>query len=121
MAFKKFTASEDMLKPDPRYNSKLLSKFVNCIMWDGKKSVAQRIVYENLYNTAALTTMLPWQVAQVEEARRELGDDWWAYGYAPNRHVLDTFLRYHHEQGLSKRRLRPEELFAPETLDAFKI
>jgi 4,5-dihydroxyphthalate decarboxylase len=82
---------------------------------------AQRIVYENLYNTAALTTMLPWQVAQVEETRRELGDDWWAYGFAPNRHVLDTFLRYHHEQGLSKRRLRPEELFAPETLEAFKI
>jgi small subunit ribosomal protein S7 len=48
MAFKKFTASEDMLKPDPRYNSKLLSKFINCIMWDGKKSVAQRIVYEAL-------------------------------------------------------------------------
>jgi len=82
---------------------------------------AQRIVYENLYNTAALTTMLPWQVAQVEETRREMGDDWWAYGFAPNRHVLDTFLRYHHEQGLSRRRLAPEELFAPETLEAFKI
>ncbi len=48
MAFKKFTASEDMLKPDPRYNSKLLSKFINCIMWDGKKSVAQKIVYDAL-------------------------------------------------------------------------
>jgi 4,5-dihydroxyphthalate decarboxylase len=82
---------------------------------------AQRIVYENLYTTSALTTMLPWQIAQVEEVRRELGEDWWAYGFAPNRHVLDTFLRYHHEQGLSKRRLRPEELFAPETLEAFKI
>ncbi len=48
MAFKKFTASEDMLKPDPRFNSKLLSKFINCIMWDGKKSVAQKIVYDAL-------------------------------------------------------------------------
>src|SRR5215467_1166119 len=45
MAFKKFTSSEDMLKPDPRYNSKLVSKFINCLMWDGKKSVAQKIVY----------------------------------------------------------------------------
>jgi len=35
--------------------------------------------------------------------------------------VLDTFLRYHHEQGLSKRRLQPDELFAPETLESFKI
>jgi 4,5-dihydroxyphthalate decarboxylase len=82
---------------------------------------AKRRVYENLYTTSALTTMLPWQIAQVEEVRRELGEDWWSYGLEPNRHVLDTFLRYHHEQGLSKRRLQVEELFAPETLEAFKI
>src|SRR5687767_11511010 len=46
MAFKKFTASEDMLKPDPRFNSKLVSKFVNCLMWDGKKTVAQKVFYD---------------------------------------------------------------------------
>src|SRR5277367_2766386 len=45
MAFKKFTASEDILKPDPRYNSKLVSKFVNCLMWQGKKTVAQQCFY----------------------------------------------------------------------------
>src|SRR3569833_1034919 len=45
MAFKKFTASEDMLKPDPRFNSKLVSKFVNCLMWDGKKTVAFKVFY----------------------------------------------------------------------------
>jgi small subunit ribosomal protein S7 len=45
MAFKKFTASEKMLKPDSRFNSKLVSKFINCLMWDGKKSVAQGIFY----------------------------------------------------------------------------
>jgi 4,5-dihydroxyphthalate decarboxylase len=82
---------------------------------------AKRRVYENLYTTSALTTMLPWQIAQVEQVRSEMGDDWWTYGLEPNRQVLDTFLRYHHEQGLSKRRLRPEELFAPETHEAFKI
>ena len=82
---------------------------------------AQRIVYENLYTTSALTTMLPWQIAQVEDVRRMMGEDWWPYGFAANRHVLDTFLRYHHEQGLSKRRLQPEELFASETLDQFKV
>jgi 4,5-dihydroxyphthalate decarboxylase len=82
---------------------------------------AQRCIYEDLYETAALKTMLPWLVAHVEDLRREMGPDWWAYGFEPNRHVLDTFLRYHHEQGLSKRRVRPEELFAPETLESFKI
>ena len=46
MAYKKFTASEDMLKPDSRYNSKLVSKFVNSLMWDGKKTVAQKIFYD---------------------------------------------------------------------------
>lgn len=46
MAYKKFTASESILKPDPRYNSKLVSKFVNCLMWDGKKSTASRIFYD---------------------------------------------------------------------------
>ena len=45
MAFKKFTASEKMLKPDARFNSKLVSKFINCLMWDGKKTVAQGIFY----------------------------------------------------------------------------
>ena len=82
---------------------------------------AQRIAYENLYQTAALKTMLPWLTAHVEEARRELGEDFWPYGFHANRHVLDTFLRYHHEQGLSKRRLAPEDLFAPETMEQFKI
>ena len=45
MAYKKFTASEQILKPDPRYNSKLVSKFINCLMWQGKKTVAQKVVY----------------------------------------------------------------------------
>ena len=46
MAYKKFTSSEEMLKPDPRFNSKLVSKFINCMMWDGKKSVAQKVFYQ---------------------------------------------------------------------------
>ncbi len=45
---KRFTASESQLKPDSRYNSKLLAKFINCLMWDGKKSVAQKVVYDAL-------------------------------------------------------------------------
>src|SRR5262245_46173288 len=45
MAYKKFTASEDILKPDARFNSKLVSKFINCLMWEGKKTVAQKVFY----------------------------------------------------------------------------
>jgi small subunit ribosomal protein S7 len=46
MAFKRFTASTTTIKPDPRYNSKLMAKFINCLMLDGKKPVAQRVVYD---------------------------------------------------------------------------
>ncbi len=44
----RFTASRDQLKPDAKYNSVLVSKFINCMMWDGKKSVAQRVFYDSL-------------------------------------------------------------------------
>src|SRR5262245_4940082 len=71
--------------------------------------------------TAALPAMVPWLIAELEEARREMGADWWPYGLEPNRKVLETFLRYHHEQGLSKRRFSPDELFARETLKTFKL
>jgi small subunit ribosomal protein S7 len=40
---KKFTASSQQLKADPKWNSKLVAKFVNCLMLDGKKSTAQRV------------------------------------------------------------------------------
>jgi len=45
MAYKKFTASEKTLRPDPRFNSKLVSKFINALMWDGEKTVAQKVFY----------------------------------------------------------------------------
>jgi small subunit ribosomal protein S7 len=45
MGSKSRTASYDQLGPDVRYNSVLLSKFVNCLMHDGKKATATRVVY----------------------------------------------------------------------------
>jgi 4,5-dihydroxyphthalate decarboxylase len=83
--------------------------------------LAQRIAYADLRETAALKTMLPWALAHAEEAEKLMGRDWWAYGFAPNQHTLATFLRYSFEQGLSKRLLDPKELFAPESLESFKI
>lgn len=82
---------------------------------------AQRRCYEDLQETAALKAMLPWLTAHLEEARREMGDDYWPYGLERNRKTLSIFLKYHHEQGLSKRLLAPEELFAPESLESFRI
>ncbi len=44
----RITKAEEQLKPDPRYGDKVLSRFINCVMKDGKKSVAQRVVYDAL-------------------------------------------------------------------------
>jgi len=44
----KLTASKETLKPDPVYNSILASKFINCLMWQGKKATAMRIFYHAL-------------------------------------------------------------------------
>jgi small subunit ribosomal protein S7 len=43
---KTFTASYTHLKADPRFNSELVSKFINCLMWDGKKATATRVFYD---------------------------------------------------------------------------
>jgi 4,5-dihydroxyphthalate decarboxylase len=84
-------------------------------------STAKERAMEGLNQTHVLANMLPWLVSHVEEAKRLLGEDWWPYGLEANRQVLETFLRYHHEQGLSKRRFTPEEIFARETLVSFKV
>ena len=41
--------------PDPLYNSKLVSKLINSVMYDGKKGVAQKIVYDAFEIVAAKT------------------------------------------------------------------
>jgi small subunit ribosomal protein S7 len=44
----RITSSKKQLAPDPKYGSLLASKFINCLMWDGKKTVAQRAFYTAL-------------------------------------------------------------------------
>lgn len=46
MGRKRFTKSEEQLKPDARFESKLVAKFINCLMWDGKKTAATRVMYD---------------------------------------------------------------------------
>ncbi|MHC4776599.1 MAG: 30S ribosomal protein S7 [Planctomycetota bacterium] len=44
----RITKSDQQLRPDPRFHDKVLAKFINCVMHDGKKAVAQRCVYSAL-------------------------------------------------------------------------
>ncbi|MDN5854862.1 MAG: 4,5-dihydroxyphthalate decarboxylase [Actinomycetia bacterium] len=60
--------------------------------------------------------MIPWINDLVQDNQRVCDQDWWAYGIGANRHTIDTFLRYHFEQGLSRRRWTDAEIFAPELL-----
>ena len=45
---KRFTASQEQLKPDAIHGSLLASKFINCLMWDGKKNTSQKLLYDAL-------------------------------------------------------------------------
>ena len=55
------------------------------------------------------------------DAQAMLGEDFWPYGVEPNRPTLEAYLQYAFEQGVSRRRLAVEELFAPETLSSYRI
>lgn len=44
----RITSSKKQLKGDPKFNSLLAGKFINCLMWDGKKTVAQSVFYDAL-------------------------------------------------------------------------
>lgn len=48
MGYKRWTKSAEQLRPDPKYNSVMAAKFVNCMMWCGKKTVAQTIFFDAL-------------------------------------------------------------------------
>jgi 4,5-dihydroxyphthalate decarboxylase len=70
---------------------------------------------------SALRLMLPWQYADLEEVHELMGPDWWTYGLEPNRHVLQTLIDYALEQGILEQPVELDALFAPETLEAYKI
>ena len=83
---------------------------------------AQQKCYKDMREAAALKYMLPWLIYYEQQTREVMGEDFWPYGLGDtNRHTLDTFLRYSYEQGLAKRKLKPEELFVPESLEYSKI
>jgi 4,5-dihydroxyphthalate decarboxylase len=78
---------------------------------------ARAIALAGLDETASLRYMLPWLADDVASAQRVLGTDYWTYGLAGNEKTLATITRYAFEQGLIPRPYRPEDLFAPETLE----
>lgn len=76
---------------------------------------------ESMYEFSALKYTLAWSIAEMEEEREIFGKDLWPYGLEADRHVLETLIQYAHEHGLIKKRFDVESLFAPNTLEDFKI
>jgi len=81
---------------------------------------AKELCYRNLYETSALKCTLVWLIDEVERERAILGEDYWPYGFEANRHVLETLTQYLVEQGLTERKVDPQELFAPNTLEPLR-
>ncbi len=82
---------------------------------------SKALALEALSDTSASKVTLPFVEEQLRAARSLLGQDFWPYGVAANRKALQTFLRHHHEQGLSERAVGVEELFHPATLESYSV
>lgn len=82
---------------------------------------AKAHVMGRLRDNGVLAVALPWAYEDAREAAALMGDDYWPYGVEENRTVLETFARYSFEQGLAIKRYAPEEMFAAETQETFRI
>jgi 4,5-dihydroxyphthalate decarboxylase len=75
----------------------------------------------HLTEAVVLAVTLPWVIAEVEATQALMGADYWPYGIEPNRRAIETLVRYSCEQGLAERGVPIDELFAPSTLDDYRI
>ncbi len=82
---------------------------------------AKQLAVAELADTTVAKVTLPFVEEMLRDARAFMGEDFWSYGVAPNRKVLDYFPGQHHGQGLSSRRLAVDELFHPATYETFKV
>lgn len=84
-------------------------------------SESKAYALERLSDTSATKVTLPFVEEQLKAARELMGEDFWSYGVKPNLPTLETFLRHHHSQGLSKRLVTVQELFHPATFETAVI
>jgi len=80
-----------------------------------------RLAMDDLMYRSSMKVMLPWLADHVEETTRAMGDDFWTYGVERNRHVLETFLGYSHDQGLANQVWKPEDIFVKSASPSFVI
>lgn len=82
---------------------------------------AKKIAMHELLDYGAYFVMLPWHEDDVARAQTIMGPDVWPYGLKANRQQLETMARWSVEQGLAKRLVKVEELFAPGTHEDLQL
>jgi hypothetical protein len=103
-------ARQDLLDDRPDLARNVYDAFT-----EAKDAAAER--YRRNRRLYEVQTMVPWMNNLVDRNLEQFPEDWWPYGISANRATLDANLRYHFEQGLTKRRWQIEEIFTPDLLD----
>jgi 4,5-dihydroxyphthalate decarboxylase len=78
---------------------------------------SQRLARLRLHDSATLAIGLPWLAQHIEDTERLLGPGFWSTGFAANRGMFATLIRYMRAEGLLQRDLTPEELFPAPLLE----
>lgn len=82
---------------------------------------SKQLAESMLADTSATKVTMPFVEDNLRRARQLMGADIWSYGVAPNRKVLETFLGYHFDQGLSPRKVEVAELFHPASMESYSL
>ncbi len=98
-----FVVKSELLKQEPWVAMSLYKAFVQ----------ARDLNYREMYDTNALRTSLPWLIDEIETSRRIFGAEIWDYSIEGSRPTLEALVQYLEEQGLTRRRMSVDELFAP--------
>jgi small subunit ribosomal protein S7 len=131
MGFKKFTNSSKQLKPDGRFNSLIAAKFINGLMYEGKKSTAERIFYDAMDIVAKRNKETPpfevFEVAinkckpNVEVRSKRVGGSNYQVPMPVNRRRQQSLaFRWIREAARAKKGKPMADALAAEILDAFK-
>ena len=82
---------------------------------------AKERAFQTMHISNSHACMMPWLSWEREQLKEIFGPDWWPYGIEPNRHVIETLIRYMGEQGLLAKPVSVEDIFAPSVIGEFKL
>lgn len=82
---------------------------------------AKDMAVDEMKEMTALKVTLPFLDAELDETFALMGGDPWPYGIEPNRRSLEAMLGYAHRHGTTSRKLEINEIFAPSTLERFRV